>query len=681
MTNRIRPVYVIGTGLSHDGSACLLKDGRIKVAIEKERLTRYKHDGFNDTTAIQYCLEAEGIGLSDVSLIVQNANFGMFEYGSEWYRGARLITNDMPLVTISHHLAHAYSAFGPSRFDDAAVLVIDGCGSGLDECVDIQDTTVIPERPEGELASLWFEKDSYYNVKGSDVRALYKDFSPMGVSLKGYPLHPVTTRHSIGGLYAAVSNYIFRGMDDSGKLMGLAPYGRPNMFEFDAFELRDGRAFVLYDWMKQFRSPARSDDAIKKHFQHYADLAYWIQRQVEDAVLYIVRSRYDLYPSRNLCYAGGVALNAVANARILKESPFENVYFQPAAGDNGLAIGCAYYGWLAVLQRERIIHDGSTCFGRTYESSEVEEALTKQAGGAVRVAQPADYVAQTVTQLMDGKVVGWFQGGSEFGPRALGNRSILADPRIPTMREYINAEVKFREDFRPFAPSVLREDVGLYFECDCDSPYMLCVARVRPEWRERIPSVVHLDHTARIQTVTEELNPLYYRLLCEFKRRTGLGILLNTSFNRRRMPIVENPEDAIAFFLASGINVLVINQFVVEKSSGVKSGSISLTAFFQDSIRSSLERRLSEALKVGGIYQFNINSIVSWTIDLSAGRVDVIEGRPNRKADVLIESNDADLRAMCETSTAAFRLLQEGRVKVVGDQERAYQLAEIIQSH
>ncbi|HTE40281.1 MAG TPA: carbamoyltransferase N-terminal domain-containing protein, partial [Steroidobacteraceae bacterium] len=427
MAHKAKPIYVLGTGLSHDGSACLLKDGRIQVAIEKERLTRTKHDGFNDNAAIQYCLDAEGITLSDLTLIVQNANFGMFEFGSEWYRGSkRLIEDGMPVVTISHHLAHAYSAFGTSPFDEASIFVLDGCGSGLDECIDLAGATV-PERPEGDLASLWFEKDSYYRARGTDLQPVFKDFSPVGMIWKSYPLYPFLTRHSIGGLYAGASNYVFRGLDDSGKLMGLAPYGRPGVFDFDAFDLQDGRVFVRYDWMPHFRQPARTDGDFKENFQHYADLAFWIQKQVEAAILYVVRSRYDLYPSPNLCYAGGVALNAVANARLLKEGSFERIYFQPAAGDNGLSIGCAYFGWLSVLEREKITHDGSTSFGRIYPSSDMEAALEKRAD-FVRVTRSSDYVADAASFLSDGKVVGWFQDKSEFGPRALGNRSILADP-------------------------------------------------------------------------------------------------------------------------------------------------------------------------------------------------------------------------------------------------------------
>jgi carbamoyltransferase len=259
-----------------------------------------------------------------------------------------------------------------------------------------------------------------------------------------------------------------------------------------------------------------------------------------------------------------VALNAVANRRLLKEGPFERLYIQPAAGDNGIAIGCAYYGWLEVLGKSRIRHSGPVYFGRRYETAEVTQALEKYAQLVTlsRCEEPAEEAASS---LAEGKVVGWFQGGSEFGPRALGNRSILADPRKRDIRDHINAKVKFREDFRPFAPSVLAEDAATYFDCDYDSPHMLLTSPVRPEWRDAIPAVVHLDGSARLQTVSRGDNPLYCDLLTAFKRRTGIGLLLNTSLNKRGMPIVETPEDAIMLFLYSGIDVLFIGDMAVRK--------------------------------------------------------------------------------------------------------------------
>lgn len=556
-----KPVYVLGTGLSHDGSSCLLKDGQIRFAIEKERITRKKHDGGNDSAAIAYLLQAEGIGFSDLSLVVQNANFGMFAGGNDWLEGARPLTGEVPVVTISHHLAHAYSALGTSPFDEGAVLVIDGCGSAFDDCIDLAG---LMEQPPRGSEHLWYEKDSYYTANGGALTPVAKDFSPWGSSIKGYVMHPPTTLHSIGGVYAAVSKYVFRGLEDPGKLMGLAPYGRAGAHDFPVFDLKHGRAFVRYDWMDQFRSPARDHEAFKAGFQHYADIARHIQREVERAILYVAADRHARAPARNLCYAGGVALNAVANRRLLTEGPFENVYVQPAAADNGLAIGCAYYGWLHHLKQEKPRQDGRVYCGRTYADDEVRDVLARY-GALVEHARSTDVVEETADALAAGKTVGWFQDGAEFGPRALGNRSILADPRSETVRDFINAQVKFREDFRPFAPTVLGEDRTLYFEGDYASPHMLLTAPVREEWRDRIPAVVHRDHSARIQTLTRDCNPRYYDLIAAFKRRTGLGLLLNTSLNRRGMPIVETPDEAMMLYIFGGLDILVLGDHIVTK--------------------------------------------------------------------------------------------------------------------
>lgn len=557
-----KPVYVLGTGLSHDGSTALIKDGQLVAAIEKERLTRKKHDGGNDAAAIRYLLDAEGIRMTDLTLVVQNANFGMFPFGSGWLDGTRPLSMEVPVVTISHHLAHAYSAFGTSPFLDAGILVVDGCGSSFDDCIDLD--CAILETPPAQTEHLWNEKDSFYHAGGGRIVPLVKDFSPWGFGNKNYPMHPPTTRHSIGGVYAAASHYIFQGLEDAGKLMGLAPYGHPGKHDFPIFDLRDGRVFVRYDWMERFQAPARDFDGFKARFQEFADLAWWIQREVERALLYLVRERHARNPARNLCYSGGVALNAVANRRLLTEGPYEKLYVQPAAGDNGIAIGCAYYGWLEVLKKEKRHHAGSVYLGRRYTADETTAVLTRYER-LVTAVPSADILAETAQALESGKVVGWFQDGAEFGPRALGNRSILADPRAPGIRDHINARVKFREDFRPFAPSVLAEDSGLYFSGDYDSPHMLLTAQVRAEWREKIPAVVHRDHSARIQTVRREDNARYYDLIAAFKQRTGIGILLNTSLNRRGMPIVETPEDAVLLFLFSGFDMLVIGDTLVTK--------------------------------------------------------------------------------------------------------------------
>ena len=559
-----RPSYVLGTGLSHDGSACLLKDGAIAVAIEKERLTRRKHDGGNDDDAIRYCLDAEGITLDDVELVVQNANFSMFERGNGWFRGPRQVARHPRIVTISHHLAHAYSAIGTAPFDEAAVLVVDGCGNAYDEALDRTAACSLAPSHDPALDHLHFEKDSYYHFDGRRLQALVKDYSPWGYGLRDYPMCPQTTQHSIGGIYQAASCYCLGGIDDSGKLMGLAPYGRPGAFSDPIFDCRDGRVFVNYHWMDRFDRPRRRDEDFRVHFQYYADIARWVQEEVERALLYLVDHRYRLYPSKNLAYAGGVALNAVANSRILRESKFENLYVQPAAGDNGVAIGCAYYGWLAVLQGERHRHDGSSAFGRRYAAAEVTEALALRAE-RIEVVEAPDVVETAASILASGAIVGWFQGRSEFGPRALGHRSILADPRRQGLRDRINRQIKFREDFRPFAPAVAAEHASIYFDGGYDSPYMLLVAPVRPEHADSIRDVTHVDGSCRLQTVSPEQEPNFHALLMAFARRTGLPVLLNTSLNRRGMPIVETPGEAIDFFLECALDALVIENFVVRK--------------------------------------------------------------------------------------------------------------------
>jgi carbamoyltransferase len=573
MSNTRKHVYVLGTGLSHDGSSCLLKDGRIAVAIEKERVTRRKHDGHNDSDTVRYCLDAEGITVGDLSLVVQNENFGMFRGGNGWYGGPRVDFGDVPAVTISHHLAHAYSAFHASPFDEAATLVIDGCGSTLTDAMDPGDPIHPFEMPSDDLRHLYNEKDSYYLFGANGCRAVYKDFSQWGHGMQGLVGYPQTTLHSIGGVYLGVSTYVFAGFEDPGKLMGLAPYGKPGVFDFEMFDLREGRAFVRYDWMKSLDRPARTYDDFKASFQYYADLAHQAQREIERAILYVANARYELAPSDNLAYSGGVALNAVANRRLLKETKFKKLFIQPAAGDNGLALGCAYYGWIEVLKRERVRATGSSSFGRIYPDTRIKAALDG-CGASVRYEPASDYIARAAKLLAEGKTVAWFQDGAEFGPRALGHRSILADPRVATMRDHINTNIKRREDFRPFAPSVRFEDASTYFDCDYESPYMITVAPVRPEWQERLPSVVHQDKSARIQTVSEADDPKYYALLTAFKEITGMSVVLNTSFNRRGMPIVETPEDALSFFAASPIDVLVIGHYVVTRQSVARTAGV-----------------------------------------------------------------------------------------------------------
>jgi len=560
----IRPVYVLGTGLSHNGSAVLLKDGRVCVGIEKERLTRRKHDGGNDNDAIAYCLAAEGIALGDVALVVQCENFVVPE--RESFHGPRLLAEcaDPPLVSISHHLAHAWSAAGTTAFDACTIMVIDGCGSPDEQCIDLVGVSVPATERDG-FAGLWCEKDSFYHFDGRDVVALVKDFSRLETDDVG-PLHMPTTRHSIGGFYAAISRYVFGDIDDVGKLMGLAPYGRPGAVPHAAFEIRDERLFVTDAWQQMLTRPAQGHGGFRADFAYYADIARWAQEQVEQAVVDLFRQRLARFPAERVCYSGGVALNAVANARLLDEAVVGDLYMEPAAGDNGLALGCAFYGWMKVLGRDKVPHDGDTCFGRTYAPDEVRAALAGvPEEWSITELGRNDLVARTAALLAEGRTVGWFQGGCEFGPRALGHRSILAHPGIAGIGDHINAAIKRREDFRPFAPAVLSDHAGDWFESGRDSPYMILVDRTKAARREQLRNVTHVDGTARVQTIDATWNAAFFALVEAFHARTGIPALLNTSFNRRGMPIVETPAEAVALFADSALDVLVMGDMLVTK--------------------------------------------------------------------------------------------------------------------
>jgi len=564
------PIYVLGTGLSHNGSAVLLKNGRVCVGIEKERISRKKHDGGNDNLAIQYCLDAEGITLNDITLVVQCANFDIPDRNQ--FRGERIFANtDVPkIVNISHHLAHAYSAVGTSPFSECGVMVIDGCGSPLNQFLSIhpEQKKYIDPAFLNEVQMLC-EKDSFYHFDGQKLTPLFKDFSPMSqVSVNELKLP--TTQHSIGGFYAAVSHYVFGDMDDVGKLMGLAPFGNAKDFDFDAFEFESGRLLVKDDWKKYFTNPSNGYEYFKEHFSYYANVAKWAQEQVEKAVITCVTNRLKQFPHKKLCYTGGVALNAVANAKLEDSQIAETIYFEPAAGDNGLALGCAYYGWLDYLNMPKAVHDGSTCFGKQYSENQIEEALQKEVNSAYKqqnFGNEEDLIFYCAKKLNEGKTIGWFQSGAEFGPRSLGRRSILAHPGAEGMKLHINRDIKFREDFRPFAPAVLKEEVNTYFETGRYSPYMILVDKTRPEFLNQLCNVTHCDGSARVQTVEETWNLLFVKLLKEFKKQSGIAVLLNTSLNKKGMPIVETPEEALYLFEISALDILVIENTVVEKTS------------------------------------------------------------------------------------------------------------------
>jgi carbamoyltransferase len=352
--------------------------------------------------------------------------------------------------------------------------------------------------------------------------------------------------------------------------MGLAPYGRPEKVK-SLMQLR-GDKLDVPRWTAELNRPYVMDTEqtweTSPSMKHWEDLAWRIQDDTENVLLGRANWLRETTGAKNLCIAGGVALNCVANGRVARESGFENVWIQPAAGDDGIAIGCAYYGYLEILKQRRTFVMDHSYVGKRYSEQEVSAATSKF---LVRIqttrTQSSDIAKETAKLLADQKVIGWFQDRSEFGPRALGNRSLIADPRKPEMKDILNSRVKHRQPFRPFAPIVLYDRAKEIFEGEEDSPFMLIAKNVRPEWRDKIPAIVHVDGTARVQTVREETNPALYRLLKEFEALTGVPVLINTSFNVKGEPIVETPRDAVICFLTTGIDHLVLHDTLVSKNA------------------------------------------------------------------------------------------------------------------
>ena len=572
--------YVLGLNTyDHDVSACLLRDGEIAFAIGKERITRQKHATGFHKEVVDYCLNAEGITFDDVDLVVRNCYLLPVEEMEK-----RLAHQDMPnflsaperaqaaedplflprsnkVVTVSHHLAHAYSAFAVCPFDEGAVMVVDGVGS---YSADVTE----PYPASDRTVPLARESESYYRFRDSEIEALKKVWLEPA---RGILSDEFYNMPGLGALYSRASTYVFGDWNKCGELMGLAPYGRAGRMK-PLMDMHDGELKVP-DWsgeFGEFKHPYLADTEEKwedsPSMPHWEDLAWQVQDDTERVLLARAAWLRETTGAKNLCLAGGVALNCVANGRIAREAGFENVWIQPAAGDDGIAIGCAYYGHLALQGKPRSFVMNHAYYGAPYTDEEVRSFTDKR---LVRLATKntasPDICRDTAKVLAEGSVVGWFQGRSEFGPRALGNRSIIADPRTPEMKDHLNNRVKHRQPFRPFAPIVLYERAGEIFEGDEDSPFMLLAKRVRPEWKDKIPAVVHVDGTARVQTVRREHNARLYGLLKEFDALTGIPVLLNTSFNVKGEPIVETPQDALECFLATGIDYLAIHDMLIAK--------------------------------------------------------------------------------------------------------------------
>jgi carbamoyltransferase len=568
--------YVLGLNTyDHDVSACLLRDGAIAFAIAKERITREKHASGFYKEAIDYCLKAEGITLDDVDLVVSNcyilpvpeleerliyqdmAGFLPYPERQEASKHPLFRSTSGKVISLSHHLAHAYSAFAVSPFDEGVVMVVDGVGN--------YQSDVMEQYPNADAASpLARESESYYRFEGEKLECLKKVFMEPS---RGMLSDEFYNMPGLGALYSRVSSYVFGDWNKCGELMGLAPYGRREQVKH-LLDMSDGKLHVP-PWTSEFNQPYLLDSGSWEKspaMRHWEDIAWRVQDDTENVLLARARWLRETTGAKNLCIAGGVALNCVANGRIAREAGFENVWIQPAAGDDGTAIGCAYYGWLEILKQRRNFVMEHAFVGRPYSEAEVAAALQKF---LVRVQVDArrsdDICRDTAKLLADQRVIGWFQGPSEFGPRALGNRSLIADPRRAEMKDILNSRVKHRQAFRPFAPLVLAERMTEIFEGEEDSPFMLIAKPVRPEWRDKIPAIVHVDGSARVQTVREATNPRLYRLLKEFEALTGVPVLINTSFNVKGEPIIETPEDAVNCFLATGVDNLILHDTIVSK--------------------------------------------------------------------------------------------------------------------
>jgi carbamoyltransferase len=551
----------------HDSAAALLRDGQVVAACQEERLSRKKHDSDFPSRAVKYVLKQGGVTPTDLDAVgfydkpllkferMLSTYIATFPRSFNSFRKAipvwlheklwvpAIIRRELrpykgPIYFAEHHMSHAASCFLVSPFETSAILTVDGVG---------------------EWATA-----SFGVGRGTDI-TLFKEIR--------FP-------HSLGLLYSAFTYYLgFKVNSAEYKVMGLAPYGKPVHYDrimSEMVHLNDDGSFKLnmkyfsYDYgltmtnglfSEFFGGPPRKPETWMTEREF--DIAASVQKVCEEVVLRMARYIQKETGLTNLCMAGGVALNCVANGRVIRETRFKNLFVQPAAGDAGGAVGVAHYIYNTLEKRPRGQAWTHAYLGPGYSDSEIAEYLDGQ-GAKYRVLSDRELVETTARRIAEGNVVGWFQGRLEFGPRALGGRSILADPRDPKMRDTLNMKIKFREGFRPFAPSVLADRSSEWFEIDCDSPYMLLVAQVR-EGKRYIPSVTHVDNSARLQTVTRQDSPLYYDLIAAFEKLTGVPVIINTSFNVRGEPIVCTPHDAYLCFMRTNMDQLVLGHHVLEK--------------------------------------------------------------------------------------------------------------------
>jgi carbamoyltransferase len=543
---------VLGINASHNGAVCLLHGDRIIAAIQEERLTRVKRQriyGANPAFAILYCLAHAGINAGDLDMIVISVQGRNQSEANDLCRNRilRPLQTGVRVERISHHLGHAISAFALSGFADSAVLVVDGMGSPWDDLLP-DERAVVRRRVEDG-----YETASLYHASGTEVVPLEKHLVANGDWLtRGNIVMP--RFGSLGGMYSAAAKQIFDSTIEAGKVMGLSSFGAAAFAPDDFFSIAED-GFVYHDTVpKAFELNERWP----QHIERYQDLARSTQEALEYGILHLARRLRRLSGSPRLCYAGGVALNGIANERLFAESGFEDIFIIPPAEDSGVAIGAAYWGLWQLTDANSRVQLTSDALGKPYGAEDIEAAV--ESVGSIRLVRESNYIAAAIDLICDGRIIGWFSGRSELGPRALGQRSIICDPRQPEMAAQLNRRIKRRESFRPFAPAILQDAVPDWFEthgANIKSPFMLRVSRFKDTQREKVPAVVHVDGTGRLQTLTREANGPFYQLVEAFNRRTGVPILLNTSFNGPGEPIVETPADALRCMRATGLDACV----------------------------------------------------------------------------------------------------------------------------
>lgn len=548
----------LGISVGHDMGSVLIKDGEILIGITEERLSRIKNDGgykyqFPELS-IKYCVENAGISFSEIDRFIYTTTELPDDYTKQFEALTGISGNKLEFVP--HHLAHAYSTFYSSGFNEAAVLVVDASGSEVtsgsraNDWFTVDTSSLEPGVRLAEAVTIYYFKDGGYEEK-------YKKW--IKLSDKGYKGGGV----SVGILYGNGAMQLVYKKDQNtwpaGKLMGLASYAdkeyverHPDFVEFLENDVYIPHGFII------------PDVNYLSDFQTKANVAGVYQREQERLLMFFVEKSREITNSENLCVAGGSFLNCNSNELIEMSDLFKNKYYVPSADDSGIPLGCAWYG--QDLPKGNYL---KPYLGKSYTNDEVLKSFQETDITDLDFTEYTiweDLLNKVSDALIENKVIAWFQNGSETGPRALGNRSILANPSSKWAERYINSEIKNREWYRPFAPSVLEEHRKEIFDLDCFSPYMLITTKVKPEWRDRIPAVTHIDFTSRFQSVTKEMNPKYHDLISRFYEKSGIPLVLNTSFNGKREPIVESPSDAINSFYENGIHMLVINNIIITKT-------------------------------------------------------------------------------------------------------------------